>query len=808
MFKFNVQMKTYLLLIFLLISALLTKISGQSINDTCSDFKWDEHVCSHQGKHFLPDENKSVINPNPHVFDYDVKFYKLDIEAYDTTNQFRGSATVFAEVVVAETDTFSLELSNKLTADSVFINGTKHLFTHVSNKIYVPLLTPISIGETIDFKLHYHTPPSYTSSYYSSTLAVNYGNFNVSQSFSEPYYMHEWMPCKQELDDKADSVHIFVTTDDDLKVAGPGNLTIVSLPNQKVRYEWRTNQKTAFYLISFAISDYIDYSLWAKPDSLPGDSILVMNYVYDYPNCLQSNKVTIDKTPLMINLFSNKMGLYPFFEEKYGHYMWYPTGFSGMEHITMTGLRSFSFNLVAHELAHSWYGDNVTCATWSDIWVNEGFASYLEYIANQNLISQASADALMLNYMNYAMTQPGGSVYVPPANLNSSGRIFSTRLTYRKGSALVHMIRFEMNNDSLFFRTLYNFQQIYKDSIATGLDFKAVCEDVSGIDFTDFFDQWYFGEGYPTFSAIWSQNQDTVLLRSIQTTSTAITTLFKTPVEFKLSYTGGNQIIRLYQLTNDTTLKIIIPHEITSIAIDPNNWILNQVGTITHRKNLALKAFMEGPFDLNSGEMIMDISTEDFPSTQPYNTVPWNYSGTESFTGTPGSNIIDWVLVELRDATSAEQATSATVVARQATLLLKDGSLVSVDGSSFLQFDNLITHQLYVVIYHRNHLGIMSALPLDLEKGVYSYNFSSSVGQIYLGNSGSKQLAQGIRGMIAGDADANNVIELTDKSEIWESNAGLNGYLSSDLNLDGNADNKDKDDYWLPNLGKGSTVPQ
>jgi len=91
---------------------------------------------------------------------------------------------------------------------------------------------------------------------------------------------------------------------------------------------------------------------------------------------------------------------------------------------------------------------------------------------------------------------------------------------------------------------------------------------------------------------------------------------------------------------------------------------------------------------------------------------------------------------------------------------------------------------------------------------VYSYNFSSSVGQIYLGNSGSKHLAQVIRGMIAGDADANNVIELTDKSEIWESNAGLNGYLSSDLNLDGNADNKDKDDYWLPNLGKGSTVPQ
>lgn len=801
-------MKSYLLLILLFVSVFLSKISGQTVNDTCSEFEWDEHVCSHQGKHFIPDKNKSVINPNPYVFDYDVKFYKLDIEAYDTTSQFKGNASVFAEVVVAEADTFSLELSNKLTADSVFINGTKQIFTHTSHKIYVPLSTPLTMGETIDFKLFYHTPPGYTSSYYSSTLAVNYGNFNVSQSFSEPYYMHEWMPCKQELDDKADSVHIFVTTDDDLKVAGPGNLTIVPLPDQKVRYEWRTNQKTAFYLISFAISDYIDYSLYAKPDSLPGDSILVMNYVYDYPNCLQSNKVTIDKTPLMINLFSNKMGLYPFHEEKYGHYMWYATGFSGMEHITMTGLRSFSFNLIAHELAHSWYGDNVTCSTWSDIWINEGFASYLEYIAYQFLISQANANALMLSYMNHAMSLPDGSVYVPPANLNSSSRIFSSRLSYRKGSALVHMIRFEMNNDSLFFRTLYNFQQIYKDSVATGLDFKAVCEDVSGIDFTDFFNQWYFGEGYPTFSTIWSQNEDTVLLRSIQTTSTAITTLFKMPIEFKLSYAGGSQTSRLYQLTNDTTFRIIIPHEITSIAIDPNNWVLNQAGSITHRKNLSLKAFMEGPFDLYTEKMVMNISAEDFPSTQPYNTAPWNYAGTENFSGLPGSNIIDWVLVELRDATSAPLATSATIVARQAALLRDDGSIVSADGVSFLQFDNLITHQLYAVIYHRNHLGIMSAFPLEIEKGVYTYNFSGPAGQIYLGNLGSKELAPGIWGMISGDADGNSIVEEADKSAIWETHAGLNGYLASDLNLDGDANNKDKDDYWLPNLGKGSTIPE
>jgi hypothetical protein len=779
---------------------------GQTVEDSLTEIKFDEWVCSHQGNHYQTTGNKSVINPNPHVFDYDVKFYKLDIDAYDTTNQFRGSATVFAKVVVPETDTFSLELSNKLSADSVFINNVKHVFSHVSNKIYVPLPIPITLGGNIEFKLYYHTPPAYTSSYYSSTLAVNYGNFNVSQSFSEPYFAHEWMPCKQELEDKADSVHIFVTTDDDLKVAGPGTLTIVPLPDQKVRYEWRTYQKTAFYLISFAISDYIDYTIWAKPDSLTGDSIKVLNYVYDYPNCLQSNKVTIDKTPMMIELFSDKMGLYPFHEEKYGHYMWYPSGFSGMEHITMTGLRSFSFNLVAHELAHSWYGDNVTCATWSDIWVNEGFASYLEYIANQYLISQASADALMLSYMNYAMTQPGGSVYVPPADVNSSGRIFSTRLTYRKGSALVHMIRFEMQNDSLFFRTLYEFQQQYKDSIATGLDFKVVCEDVSGIDFTDFFNQWYFGEGYPIFSVNWSQNQDTVYLNSVQTTSTTITTLFKTPIEFKLIYAGGSETFRLYQLTNDTVFKIIIPHEITGITIDPNNWILNQNGTITHRKNLNLTAFLEGPFNETTNQMLSGLNPDHLPLNQPYNQPPWNYTGTESVTSAP-PDAVDWVLIELRDATEAATAAGSTTIARQAAFIKNNGIIVGTDGTSFLQFSNSINQQLFVVIHHRNHLSLLSAQPLDYEKGIYTYDFSASSGQIYQGVIGSKELHPGIWGMIAGDSDANGEVEPADKTNDWNQAAGKRGYLFPDLNLDGQADNLDKDDFWLPNVGKGSMVP-
>ncbi len=792
-------------LFFLVFSA--SGIYGQDLMNGFSEDHHDEFLCNHHLKQFELSNNKSIINPNPLVFDYDVKFYKLDLEANNLNNQFGGNATITAEVVIPQMNVFSIELSNKLQVDSAFINGIKYTYNHTSNNISINLPAPLAQGSVFSFKLFYHTPANYTSAYYSSTMHTSYGNFHVSQTLSEPYFAHEFMPCKQELEDKADSVHIFVTTDSSLRVAGPGLLTKVSLPAGKVRHEWRTYQKTAYYLIFFAVSDYKEYNIYAKPSNLPGDSVLIQNFVFDYPGCLESNKTAIDNTDNMIELLSDLYSVYPFHEEKYGHYLWFPSAFSGMEHITMSGMRYFNTYLISHELGHSWFGDNVTCATWSDIWINEGFATYTEYLVNQYLISQASADGIMLSYMNNVMTLPDGSVYVPPNETNNVGRVFNSRLTYRKGSTLVHMIRFEMNNDAVFFSAIQSFQQLYQGSLATGLDFKAVCEDVSGIDFTDFFNQWYFGEGFPTFSAIWSQEEDTVYLNSIQTTSTSITPLFKTPVEFKLTYNGGSQTIRLYQLTNDTTFKIIIPHQVTGISVDPQNWILNQAGTITHRKNISLKAFLEGPFDELTGQMSNGIQPNQFPLNQPFSQPPWNYSGNETLTAYD-ANITDWVLIEIRDAASATLANGSTIIHRQAGLLLNNGKIIRPDGSDKLTFDNNILQQPFAIINQRNHLSIMSALPLIYNKGLYSYDFSTNAAQTHGGTSGIKEIASGVWGMIAGDADANGTIQTEDKSITWNMSAGNPGYLSADLNLDGQADNRDKNDFWLPNLGKGTQVPQ
>jgi hypothetical protein len=182
------------------------------------------------------------------------------------------------------------------------------------------------------------------------------------------------------------------------------------------------------------------------------------------------------------------------------------------------------------------------------------------------------------------------------------------------------------------------------------------------------------------------------------------------------------------------------------------------------------------------------------------------YSGTESFTSLPNENIVDWVLVELRDAPNAASADDNTIVATQAGFLLNDGSIVAEDGSSNMSFDLSISQNLYVVVYHRNHIAVLSNYALTQSGGVYSYDFTNDAGQAYGGNAAHKNLGAGIYGLFSGDVNADGNIDLSDKT-IWLNQAGTKGYKSPDINMDGQVDNPDKNDFWIPNYGKESQIP-
>jgi PKD repeat protein len=219
-----------------------------------------------------------------------------------------------------------------------------------------------------------------------------------------------------------------------------------------------------------------------------------------------------------------------------------------------------------------------------------------------------------------------------------------------------------------------------------------------------------------------------------------------------------------------------------------------------------LKVFLQGPF--SGTEMGPYLNVWGLlPLVQPYNTAPWNYSGLESVSAIPSLDVVDWILVELRDAETASQATPATQIARQAVLLMKNGNVRATDGINLPVFSTDVNHNLFAVIWHRNHLSVMSGNPLLLTGNTYSYDFSTAASQAYGGSNGHKQIAPGIWGMIGADGDSNGQINNADKQEVWSQQAGSSGYKAGDFNMDGQVDHEDKVDIWVPNSGSGSQVP-
>src|ERR1035437_9477409 len=200
----------------------------------------------------------------------------------------------------------------------------------------------------------------------------------------------------------------------------------------------------------------------------------------------------------------------------------------------------------------------------------------MEYIALQNLESQKSADHWIQNAHTEVLSLPGGSVYVPDSMVGHMYNIFDYRLIYKKGASILNTLRYEINNDSLFFKVLKNYLATYRYSIATADDFKQIAEATTGINFSDFFNQWYYGQGYPSFNINWSQNNDSLTIISNQTTSTSITALFKTHFDLRINFLTSDTIVRLFQSSNNETFKIFLPGIVDSIEFDPKNWLIQK----------------------------------------------------------------------------------------------------------------------------------------------------------------------------------------------------------------------------------------
>lgn len=516
--------------------------------------------------------------------DYDVKFYFLDIEVSSTSTFVGGNVAINATTLV-NMDTLAFELIDDMDIQNIFVDGTDYQsFSRIGDNVLVPI-TEIPANTDFTVKILYSGEPA--SGGFFSGITNDYSNQwsqSVTWTLSEPFAAKDWFPVKQDLEDKADSVWVFLTTASTNIAGSQGLLTdVVDLGNGKTRYEWKSSYPIDYYLISFAVADYQEYNIYAYPEEMQGDSILIQNFIYNSPGALDYYKNGIDNTSEMIDLFSDLYILYPFHKEKYGHCLTQLGG--GMEHQTMTTMGGFGFGLVAHELGHMWFGDNVTCATWSDIWINEGFATYSNYLAEEFLHGWESGQGFIIGKQNSAMSANGGSVYIPENEIlpGAEWRIFDGRLSYNKGAAIIHILRHEINDDVVFFDVLETFQTQYTSSTATGENFKAVAEEVASMDFEAFFDQWYYGQGFPIYDLKWYMTDDNVFhLTSTQTTSSSATTLFTNYVDYQLKLQNGSDtIVRLMQTDNLSYFEVQLDQPVVGVTVDPNNWTMEEVNSIS-----------------------------------------------------------------------------------------------------------------------------------------------------------------------------------------------------------------------------------
>lgn len=553
-----------ILFIFLIFSSL--QVKAQLASQSCKQV--NDIAAMEQAAHQrIVAGTGTITNITSASNNYDVKYYRCEWEVNPAVRFITGKVTMYF-VVTAATNNIQLDLMNALTVDSVKQRDMILTKQHSNNTLSVDFPTVINVGVLDSIAVFYKGVPPNNG--FGSFETTTHAGTPVMWTLSEPYGSRDWWPCKNGLDDKADSIDIFVTAPAQFKAAANGLLqseTLIAGGTKKIAC-WKHRYPIASYLVCFAVTNFAVFN----NSVLLGATNLPMQ-TYCYPENLASFQNGTQNTLNAMQLFHNNFGDYPFINEKYGHVQFSWGG--GMEHQTATFVVSIDENLCAHELGHQWFGDKITCGSWEDIWLNEGFATFLAafYMENKYPANILNARKSVINNIT---SSPGGSVWVD--DTTSVGRIFSGRLSYNKGSYLLYMLRWKLG-DAAFFNGLRQYQKDTK--LAYGFaktdDLKRNLEQVSGQNLTEFFKDWFKGQGYPSYNVQWTQvGKEYVSIKMNQTTSHASVGFFELPVALKFKNATQEKTIVVDNKTNGETFFKNIGFIADTVLIDPEYWLVTK----------------------------------------------------------------------------------------------------------------------------------------------------------------------------------------------------------------------------------------
>ncbi|HEY4612693.1 MAG TPA: M1 family aminopeptidase [Bacteroidota bacterium] len=503
--------------------------------------------------------------------DIDAIYYRLNLAVNPSSQTIRGSVLVQARVL-SPLQSITLDLSGALAVDSVKLGSQSALFQRQPFLLTITLDRPYAAGEVVSVEIYYGGTPA--SSGFGSFAFTTQGGSPWVWTLSEPYGAREWWPCKDHPSDKADSVDVAITCPSGLVAVSQGLLiSTVQNADGTTTYHWKHRYPIATYLVSMTIANFEKFSDWYRYS--PTDSMEVVNYVL--PSVPDVSRNNLHRTIPMLGIFSDLFGEYPFITEKYGHAHFGWGG--GMEHQTITSLGSFSEGIIAHELAHQWFGDMITMARWRDIWLNEGFATYAVALYYERDNKLSFYNNYLAGQMNSARQAEGTLSVIDTTTVNT---LFDSDLVYAKGAIVLHMLR-HVVSDSLFFAALkvYANDPRFRFKTASTEDLRGVFESVTGTDLAYFFNQWVYGEQYPRYTCSWSAQpfaeRYNVLLRVQQTTGSNNPPLFTMPLDLRFSGTSFDTLLSVWNRTSDTTYTFTFPAEPSSFELDPGNWLLKSV---------------------------------------------------------------------------------------------------------------------------------------------------------------------------------------------------------------------------------------